>query len=135
MLTKDTYCFNPKFNSVTIFYDFSYSEMIIYRKPPEGYYTEEQIKVATEDPTIIHFTTSFLSKRPWIEGCEHKYVEEWLKYKEKSPWKEYAIWADNRSSLKKSISSIYHWLPNGLSVRIAGLAQAYGRPLLNKIKG
>ena len=44
VLTNDTYCFDPRFNSVTIFYDFNYKEMMKYRKPPKGFYTEEQIK-------------------------------------------------------------------------------------------
>ena len=135
VLSKDTYCLNPKYNSVTIFYDFSYSEMMIYRKPPKDYYTEEQIKIATEDPTIVHFTTSFLSKRPWVEGCKHRYVEEWLKYKKISPWKENALWNDEQTDLKKCFRKIYHCLPTCISVRIAGLAQAYGRPMLNRIKG
>lgn len=33
--------------------------MMIYRKPPKGFYTEAQIREATEHPVIIHFTTSF----------------------------------------------------------------------------
>ena len=38
VLTHDTYCFEPRFNLVTIFYDFNYKEMLTYRKPPKGYY-------------------------------------------------------------------------------------------------
>ena len=41
VLSHDTYCFEPRFNSVTIFYDFSYKEMLIYRKPPEFYCAEQ----------------------------------------------------------------------------------------------
>ncbi|MCX7726745.1 MAG: hypothetical protein N2053_07835, partial [Chitinispirillaceae bacterium] len=43
-----------------LFYDFSYPEMLIYRKPPK-FYSEEEIKMAVEEPVIIHYTTSFLS--------------------------------------------------------------------------
>lgn len=63
VLSKDTYCFEPRFNSVTIFYDFTYKEMMIYRRPPR-FYTEEQVRVAMEEPMLIHFTTSFKSTRP-----------------------------------------------------------------------
>mgnify|MGYP005753225941 CR=1 FL=1 len=42
VLSNDTYYFEPRFNSVTIFYDFTYKEMIIYRRPPR-FYSEEQV--------------------------------------------------------------------------------------------
>lgn len=57
VLSHDTYCFEPRFNSVTIFYDFTYEEMLIYRRPPK-FYTEKQIEIAKNNPSIIHFTTS-----------------------------------------------------------------------------
>lgn len=66
VLRHDTYCFESRCNSVTIFYDFSYEEMLIYRKPPKGYYSEAEVREATEHPVIIHFMTPFLSRRPWI---------------------------------------------------------------------
>lgn len=131
VLSHDTYCFEPRFNSVTIFYDFNYREMLIYRKPPKEYYSEDEIKRAVEDPSIIHFTTSFLSKRPWIVGCQHRYVDVWMKYKSMSPWKDAKLWEDNRPRWKK----VTNKLPRGLMIRIAGLAQAYGRPLKNRLFG
>ncbi|MCH5203686.1 MAG: glycosyltransferase family 8 protein [Oscillospiraceae bacterium] len=134
VLTHDICCIDPRFNSVTIYHDFSYREMMIYRKPAEGFYSEEQVEAAANDPSIIHFTTSFLSKRPWIRGCQHRYVNEWLKYKELSPWKSTALWEDDRPRWKQKITGIYRALPNALSVRIAGIAQAYGRPFINRIK-
>ena len=48
VLSHDVYCFNPRFNSVTIFYDFTYHELYVYRKPAGKYYTEAEIKEATE---------------------------------------------------------------------------------------
>lgn len=134
VLTHETYCFEPRFNSVTIYFDFNYKEMMIYRKPPRGYYGEELIRRATDDPSIIHFTTSFLSKRPWIKGCQHRYVGEWLKYKAMSPWKDTELWDDNRPEWKQIVELIYNALPNCLSIRIAGFVQAYGRPLINRIR-
>lgn len=133
VLSHDTYCFEPHFNSVTIFYDFTYKEMIIYRKPPR-FYLEEQIKEAVNNPSIIHFTTSFLSKRAWMKGCEHKYVGEWIKYKKMSPWKDTALWDDNRPRWKQWGIEIYKKIPKGIAIRIAGLMQVYGRPLINKLK-
>lgn len=133
VLSHDTYCFEPRFNSVTIYYDFSYKEILTYRKPPE-FYSERQIKEAVENPVIIHFTTSFLSRRPWVEGCQHKYVSEWKRYKAMGSWKDEPLWEDNRPKWKKIEIKIYRWLPVWLSIRVAGVMQAYGRPIKFRIK-
>ena len=133
VLSHDTFCFEPKFNSVTIFYDFDYKEMMIYRKPPKGFYSERQIRKAIEEPHLIHFTTSFLSKRPWVKGCQHKYVGEWVKYKRLSPWKDAKLWEDNTQQWKRIINDFFHILPRGLMIRVAGIAQAYLRPWVIRI--
>ncbi len=133
VLSHDTYCFEPRFNAVTIFYDFSYKELLIYRKPAEGYYKMEEIQVAVYEPAIIHFTTSFLSKRPWIVGCQHRYVDVWLKYKELSPWTETTLWNDSTSIVKRIIVEMLKRLPRKMMIRICGLAQAYGRPFRNRL--
>lgn len=134
ILSHDTFCFAPRFNSITIFYDFSYKEMMIYRKPPE-FYSEEDVRQAVDDPSIIHFTTSFLSKRPWMYGCEHKYVGIWMKYKKISPWKDTPLWKDNRSKWAKNGERIIRKLPRDLGIRLAGFLHAYGRPIVNRLKG
>jgi len=77
VLSQNTYCFEPRLNLVTIFYDFTYKEMLIYRRPPK-FYSKEQVKKAVGSPVAIHFTTSFLSKRTWMRGCQHQHVNEWL---------------------------------------------------------
>lgn len=134
VLSKDTFCFEPRFNSVTIFYDFNYQEMLVYRKPPQGYYTEGEIQKATNDPSIIHFTTSFLSKRPWIVGCQHRYVDVWLKFKEMSPWKDKELWEDKRPQWKQVMIDVINRMPRKMMISLAGLAQAYGRPMKNKFR-
>lgn len=131
VLSHDTYCFDPKFNSVTIFYDFSYKEMLEYRRPVDGYYSETEVKKAVVDPSIVHFTTSFLSKRPWMKDCHHRYYNEWKKYKDKSPWKDEPYRNDPRSPWKVHI---FEKLPRSLAIATAGWFQAYGRPLKNKFK-
>ncbi|ROZ26559.1 glycosyltransferase family 8 protein [Enterococcus faecium] len=133
ILSKDTYCFEPRFNSVTIFYDFNYKEMMIYRRPPR-FYTQEEVCVAVDNPMLIHFTTSFKSIRPWVIGCKHRYVSEWYKHKEMSPWKDSELWNDNRPQWKKRFLKLYNTMPNWISVRIAGLMQVYGRPLRNRLR-
>lgn len=128
ILSYETFCFEPRFNSVTIFYDFTYQDMMIYRKPPK-FYSEIEIKEAVDNPVIIHFTTSFLSRRPWIVGCEHKYLGTWLHYKKLSPWREFSLRKYKVTKLKKYFLKIYKILPHCLSIRIAEFFQVYGRPL------
>lgn len=112
--------FSPRFNSVTIFYDFSYKEILEYRNPPK-FYSEKEIREAVEKPTIIHFTTSFLSRRPWIEGCNHKYVDEWIKYKNMSSWCDNKLWKYKR---EKGLRGLYLFvilkLPRRFIIKISG---------------
>ena len=133
VLSKETFCFEPKFNSVTIFYDFNYEDMMTYRRPPR-FYTKQQVQEAVDHPVLIHFTTSFLSRRPWVEGCEHKYVGEWLKYKAMSPWAAEGLWKDNSSSKKRLGMYGYKILPPKIALFVVSLLQVYGRPLKNYMK-
>lgn len=134
VLSKETYCFEPRFNSVTIYYDFTYQEMMVYRKPPE-FYSEDEILEAVEHPVMIHFTTSFLSRRPWIEGCEHRYVDVWLKYKNMTSWATKPLWNyQKKSGLAGLYTSIITKMPRKFMIWLSGMLQAYGRPLVFKIK-
>lgn len=132
VLAHDTYCFEPRFNSVTIFYDFSYEEMMTYRKPP-AFYTKEQICEAVENPVLIHFTSSFLSKRVWMKGCKHRYVEKWLQYKQMSPWCNQPPWDDDRPLWRRVSAKMILCMPRRLGIGTAGILQAYARPILNGI--
>lgn len=127
VLSHDVYCFDPRFNSVTIFYDFTYKEMLTYRKPPE-FYSEDVVRKAIEDPIMIHFTTSVFSKRPWFENCQHKYLNKWMYYKEMSPWKDVPLWDDNKPGWKKKGFKVLCGLPRGITIWIACLLQVYVRP-------
>jgi len=128
-LSRDCLCFSPEFNAVTIFFDFTYREMLSYRKPPD-YYMEEEVIRAAEDPIIVHYTASFLSKRPWMKNCMHPWAGEWLKYKEMSPWKDEPL-SEEHLSLRVRIM---RKLPRALMLRLAGLLQAYGRPWLYAVR-
>ena len=132
ILSHDTYCFSPCFNSVTIFYDFTYKEMLTYRKPPH-FYSERAVENAIENPVIIHFTTSIFSKRPWMVGCKHKYIQKWMEYKGKSPWKDMGLWEDDRPQWKQMAAKFLRKIPRKMSIRIAGIMQVYVRPFRNRL--
>ena len=133
ILSYDTYCFDPRFNSLTIFYDFTYREMLAYRKPPK-FYSESEVKKAINNPVIIHFTTSIFSKRPWMIGCKHKYFSKWMEYKKKSPWNDLDLWVDDRPQWKQMIAKILRRIPKRISIKIAGVMQIYVRPFVNRLK-
>lgn len=122
-----------RYNCYTAVFDFSYKELLVYRKPSR-FYSEEEVEAAKANPAIIHFTTSFLSLRPWIEGCEHHYVNEWLKYKKMSPWADTPLRKDNRSSKKKAFVKIFNFLPRKMAVAIAGMLHSSIVPFIKKIK-
>lgn len=134
VLSYETYCFDPRFNSQTVFYDFSYKEMQIYRDPPE-YYSEQEIKRAVEEPVIIHFTTSFLSERPWVKGCAHRYTDKWLHYKKLSPWADTPLREPKKAgTVKRMYLGFIKVMPRGFAVWFSGMLHRYGRPFLFKIK-
>lgn len=133
VLSKDVYCFEPKFNSVTIFYDFSYKELLSYRKPAGNYYTEEDLCNAVNDAVIIHYTTSMFSLRPWFAGCKHQYAYKWDEYKSISPYNDNEPWELSESTFISICKKIYYLLPRKISISIAGLFQAYFRPWKNYI--
>lgn len=130
VLSKETYCFSPIYNSITVFYDFSYDEILIYRKP-DNFFSRQEIQEAIEHPVIIHFTTSFLSERPWVKGCTHRYVNKWLEYKSLSPWTDTLLWEPKKA---KGISGLYirlsRKLPRKALVSLSGLLHAYGKPIV-----
>ena len=133
VLSNNTYCFEPCFNSVSIYFDFSYDELMVYRKPP-AFYKKSQIKKAVTEPYIVHFTTSFLSKRPWVEGCCHPYAEKWIEYKNISPWKNKPLWKDTRNTIYKIAFFVAGHMPRKVMCYLFGILQAYIRPGLNYIK-
>ena len=118
-----------RYNCYTAAFDFSYKELLKYRKPSE-FYSETEVVEAVKNPAIVHFTTSFLSLRPWVEGCKHPYVGEWLRYKAMSPWADVPIRKDNRSGKKKLAVKIFNALPRGLAVGIAGILHARVVPMM-----
>ena len=129
VLSHDCLCIDPKFNAVTIFYDFSYREMMFYRKPP-AYYPRAAVEQAAADPALVHFTLSFLSKRPWMRGCEHPFAGEWLRYKAMSPWKDSPL----REEIRQKRVYLMRRLPRPVMLAAAGLLQAYGRPALYRMR-
>lgn len=132
ILSKETFVLSPVYNSITNFYDFNYEEMLVYRKPVD-FYSKQEVETAVENPVIIHFTSGFMSERPWNIGCTHRYVGKWMEYKRKSPWADAPLRTPKKvSGLKGIYIKLTKFMPRKLVISISGLLQAYGRPLLNR---
>lgn len=120
---------NPRYNLTSLAYDFTYKEMQIYRKPQFGY-SEEEWGNAVSHPVVIHFTTSFLSVRPWFAGSMHPYAANWKQIHDRSPWADCPCRVLKDRSRRDRREAVFRKIPRGLAVWIAGLLHAYVKPIL-----
>ncbi len=123
---------SPKYNLMSIFYEYSYSELLKYRKPV-NFYSKEEIQKAKNTPVIIHYTSAFNTIRPWYENSTHPKKNEWLHYYQMSPWRNIALKYDNKKGIRKVFFKIYDFLPKNVALFIASVFQIYVRPLKNKL--
>lgn len=124
---------SPRYNLTALAYDFTYEEMQIYRKPQFGY-SKEEWEDAIKNPVVVHFTTSFLSIRPWFEGSRHPYAKEWKEVHDRTLWKEETYRKlKNRESRDKK-ERLYYKLPRWLAVHGAGFLHAYVKPVIYVLK-
>ena len=113
---------NPKYNYMTIYEDMSYEDMLIFKKPV-NYYSKEKLEDARNNIVIRHYTTCFLSRRPWQQGSNVAHVREFEKFYKG----EFKCVKDSK------ILKIYNILPKKLAIRIIGFIQSKIRPKLYKI--
>lgn len=50
------------------------------------YYTPKQLRYASKNPAVIHFTGCLYTRRPWDQPCFHKYNYRWLSYLNLTPY-------------------------------------------------
>lgn len=122
----------PNYNLMSIFYEYSYDEMMKYRKPV-NFYSKYEIIEAKRKPIIIHYTSAFNTVRPWFKGATHPKTKEWRKYYGISPWKNIPFEKKPQKGIKKLLFDIYKLLPSGISLWIASIFQVYVRPLKNRL--
>lgn len=120
---------NPRYNLTALAYDFTYEEMQIYRKPQFGY-SKEEWGQAVKTPAVIHFTTSFLSIRPWFEGSKHPYAQSWKEIHDRTPWKDEPYRKLKNREQRDKKEKIYRKMPRHIAVYIAGMLHAYFKPLI-----
>lgn len=116
---------DPKYNAITPIFCLDYRELIRMRNA-SIYYAQDKYIDAQCNPYIIHFTTFFMNElRPWIEGSKHPKLDEFLKYKERSPWADEKMWKDKRDFKTKMKYKCIRLIPRFLLIKV--VAFLHGR--------
>lgn len=117
-----------QYNSYTLFYAFTYENLIRWRRPT-NFYTEVEIHKAKQNPYIIHFTRNFyMTSRPWVKGCGHPLTEIYQYYKGLTPWTK--LDEDNRSKANKIKYILIHHMPQSLLAYVVNVMYNVVRPLM-----
>ena len=125
---------HTKYNVMTVFFDFKYDDLLKLRKPQKCL-TEEEYNEAVNDPYIVHFTSCFLSgTRPWNEKNNHPYREEFLKYRNSSPFKDLPLEKDDRKFLKKVMTKVSNILPKFFMIFFISFIHSKVYPMLRSVK-
>lgn len=118
---------NPAYNVYTLFFAFTYKNLIRWRRPT-SFYTEEEILDATNHPKIIHYTRNFyMTSRPWVEGAEHPMTDEFRKYMKMIGWNK--LERDDRTFKQRYIHKLIHCIPQCLLAYIVNWLYNIVRPV------
>lgn len=120
-----------RYNVHTLLYDFTYEEASAYRRE-SGVYDKEEIEAAKKHPVVVHFTSSFLSRRPWIEGSEHPYTKEWERIQAGTPWADMSKRPYHPDIARRLLNVFYRHTPRKLGLFAAALVNSYIRPLMKR---
>lgn len=118
---------HPRYNVMSYFYDLSYRELMICRKP-RRYYSRKAVSGAVSHPCVLHFITIFTSVRPWYRNSDavmKYYFLSWYRkaqriINDKSPDRLY-----RPSGYRKVLMKLYHVLPRSFVIRLYGILHSY----------
>ena len=117
-----------KFNVTTQFFDFGFDGFSRMKKDIV-IYGEDEVNKGMRNPSIVHFTNSFASERPWVIGSYHKYTDRWRKYKVQTDWKDSSEWESSKDFVRRTSKMIYNILPRKLGAEfiyfINGIVRAF----------
>lgn len=123
-----------RYNVLSIYYYATYEQVLKIRRS-SSFYSKEEFENAVQNPGLVHFTTCFLDGlRPWIKGNKHPYLNEFLRYKDMSPWKDVELLEDTRKPMKKLVSLVVKKMPRVLLCEVASLLHGVIVPINNARK-
>lgn len=122
----------PRYNVMTSFFDFTYEELLTFKKPGK-YYTKQEIENAKLNMLIRHFTTSFPSERPWVRSSVVESKEFWDKY-EIERFNNQVKFNSNKSLIEKLLIKLMHSRLRKVCLVFLGFVQLNLRPIYIKIK-
>ncbi len=103
---------------------------------PDGYYSDEEVEAAIENPTILHYI-DFWTGRPWDEPNVNPFSEVYYQYKNAIMPDETVIGIKvKQSKFRKTIKRVVIWLMHHVSFKKVGelisviLIYAYDLPTL-----
>lgn len=124
----------PSYNAQTVFYDFNYKQITMYRRPVWAY-SEETLDQAISNPVVVHFTSCFISgTRPWNEKNNHPYRAKFLEYRSQTPWADMPLWKDDRKLAKKIMTVVCRWIPKAILLRVFAVLHSKLYPMVRNIK-
>ncbi len=126
--------FPAEFNVMTLTYMYEYNDILKLRHPI-NYYKKVEIENAIRNPKIIHFTTCMLNVRPWYINSTHPMTNEFLKYKNISPWcdKQLMVMKENKE-LKYKLLYVLQMLPHNFQIKLLGILHTFIYPLTIRVK-
>lgn len=105
----------PRYNLLSgiVYFNSKEIEMMTGRK----FYSEEERTRAIQSPCVIHYLSA-LYKRPWEIGCSHPLKDQYLKYKDMSPWKTYPLVKKKLSIRLVLIDRLHRYLPTTIFLKL-----------------
>ena len=119
-----------KYNVYSLIYYCNYRQIKLTRHPA-NFYSKQEVENAVKNPVIIHFTTCFLdSGRAWNVSCSHPLRDEFLIYKELSPFKNEELINNDKNKIKRN--KIFKLFTKSFLCWMTGIIHAYIRPTFKK---
>lgn len=128
ILSEDLIKLSPKYNITSLSIYFTSAELKRYRKSFINY-SETERREALNDARIIHFTSTYVDNRPWMEACQHPYANRWIAYKAGTPWKDEPLRKEQRKRMNKIVRQVALKIPRVLRIELTGFIHAYIKPL------
>lgn len=105
-----------KYNVTTQYYDFGYDGFNMMKKD-YNVYGKDEVENALKNPWIVHFTNSFASERPWVNGSSHKFKNEWINIRQETEWNDNDLWGNYQDIFRRISRVIYRILPGNTKYR------------------